>query len=108
MNREFSAETRPRMSSGVRIWTRVERTTTLMLSQEPRKKSIAIESQKCRESPKMIVTVPKPATANSNVLQAFRNGPRCACSSAIVKAPIDGAVINHPSPRGPTRKMSFA
>src|SRR5262247_3752053 len=33
INREFSADTRPRILSGVRTCTRVDRTTTLMLSQ---------------------------------------------------------------------------
>ena len=78
MNSEFSAETRPRISSGVRIWTSVERTTTLMLSQEPSKAIIDIESQKLREMPKTTVTVPNPATANNSVRPAFFNGPRCA------------------------------
>ena len=35
MNRPLRADTLPRISSGVAVWTRVERTMTLMLSQTP-------------------------------------------------------------------------
>src|SRR5215831_7082477 len=78
IKREFSADTRPRVLSGVRTCTRVDRTTTLMLSQEPSRQSIAIESQKFREIPNTTVTVPKPATATNRVRPALLKGPRCA------------------------------
>src|SRR5215468_6913162 len=71
INREFRADTRPRILSGVRTCTRVDRTTTLMLSQEPSRQSIAIESQKFREIPNTTVTVPKPATATNRVRPAL-------------------------------------
>ena len=66
MNRPLSADTRPRMSSGVAVWTRVERTTTLMLSHTPRMKSMARDSGKDREIPKTMVAAPKQATASQN------------------------------------------
>ena len=55
MNTPLTAETRPRISSGVSICTSVWRTTTLMLSRAPTRNIIANESQNHCERPKMIV-----------------------------------------------------
>ena len=108
MKTPFSADTRPRMLSGVSTWMSVVRTTTLMLSQAPRKNSMTSENQNTLEMPNNAVTAPKPATAKSNVRPARRSGPRCACNNAMLNAPTAGAVTNHPRPRGPTCRMSLA
>src|SRR6185312_2951506 len=89
MNTPFTADTRPRIASGVRSWTSVWRTTTLMLSNPPASSKSPIESANDRDNPKPIVAAPNPATA-------------------ITNAPIDGAARSHPNPAGPTCKMSFA
>src|SRR5947209_6561316 len=71
INTEFTAETRPRMASGVSTCTKVWRTTTEMLSNTPVKISAASESQKLRERPNTIVAAPKPATHQSRLRPAF-------------------------------------
>src|SRR5882724_6598928 len=63
MNRLFTAETRPRISSGVSNCTSVCRTTTLTLSTTPQINSIANESQNQRDKPNAIVAIPNAATA---------------------------------------------
>jgi hypothetical protein len=74
----FTAPTRPRSSSGVRIWTSVLRTTTLTLSAAPSTRSAASDSGNDFESPKTIVARPKATTAVSSVRPARSSGPRCA------------------------------
>src|SRR5215212_10902686 len=65
MNKLFTAETRPRFSSGVSNCTSVCRTSTLTWSATPQTKSISHEKNKEVESPKAIVASPKPATDQS-------------------------------------------
>src|SRR5256884_9228473 len=65
MNRLFTAETLPRISSGVSSCTRVCRTTTLTLSTAPQTKSIANDSQNDRERPKTTVARPNAVTAQT-------------------------------------------
>src|SRR5205823_10755854 len=65
INRLLTAETRPRISSGVSSCTRVCRTTTLTLSTAPQTKSIANDSQNDRERPKTTVARPNPVTAQT-------------------------------------------
>src|SRR5262249_40947203 len=104
MNIPLTAETLPRISSGVRIVASGWRTTTLMLWNARVSNNIPSESQKFREKPKTRVAGPKPATAQSNVLPALFNGERCVVISAIVIAPSEGAACKAPRPAGPTRK----
>ena len=87
----FTAETRPRMSSGVSIWISVWRTTTLMLSRAPITNMAASESQKFRDNPKTIVATPKPATAWSMVRPARRMGGKWASRTAMTMAPAASA-----------------
>src|SRR6202453_4879673 len=61
----FTAETRPRMVSGVRSWTRVWRTITLMVSTAPVRARAAMESGKDFERPKTMVPMPNHATEKS-------------------------------------------
>ena len=70
----LTAETRPRMASGVSICTSVWRTTTLTLSKAPTRNIAASESQRLRDRPKTIVAAPKPATAQSIVRPARADG----------------------------------
>src|SRR3712207_6544697 len=102
----LTAETRPRIWSGVRSCTSVCRITTLMLSNAPVKNSMANESQNDLDSPKTIVARPNPATARSRLRPARRIGGRCASSSAIQNAPMAGAARSHPNPVAPTCKIS--
>src|SRR5881296_2101833 len=71
MKRLLTAETRPRISSGVSNCTSVWRITTLTLSTAPHRNSVANESQNHFEKPKMIVATPKTATDQSNARPAF-------------------------------------
>ena len=87
--------------------TSVWRTTTLMLSSAPVRKSIAQESQKLRDRPKMMVASPKPATASSMARPARRMGGRCASRMAMQKAPTAGAARSQPNPCAPTLQDIF-
>src|SRR5438034_1390942 len=69
MNRLFTAETRPRVSSGVSSCTSVCRTTTLTLSTAPQRKSIANENQNHLEKPKAIVASPNRSEEHTSELQ---------------------------------------
>lgn len=104
----FTADTLPRISSGVSTCTRVERMTTLMLSSAPVSTSAAIESQNHCESPKTIVAAPKPVTAQSIALPARFIGGRCARMNAMANAPMAGAARSQPSPSAPVWRMSLA
>jgi len=81
----------PRFSSGVNNCTRVCRTTTLILSIAPQRKSIRDESQNQRENPNPMVANPNPATAQSSVGPAFWRGGRCARTSAHSNEPAGSA-----------------
>ena len=108
MNTEFTALTRPRISSGVCNCTSDVRITTLTMSDAPSSASVAIESGNDEESANTIVAPPKTATA-ANIVR-----PTCLCSgwrarmSDIAKAPIAGDARSMPRPVGPTCRMSFA
>src|ERR1019366_9868070 len=62
MNTLLTAETRPRISLGVRNCTKLCRTTTLMLSDAPQTASISSDNQNDVESPKTMVTMPNVVT----------------------------------------------
>jgi hypothetical protein len=72
----FTAEMRPRMESGVTSCSNECRMTTLTLSNTPVRKSMARESQRECDKPKMIVAAPKPVTHHSSVLPACFIGGR--------------------------------
>src|SRR5215831_15905816 len=108
MNKLFTADTRPRFSSGVSNCTNVCRTTTLMLSTKPQMKSITNETQNHFETPKPIVANPKAATAHSSERPAFCSGGRCASTNAQSNDPNGKAAWSTPSPSGPTRSTSLA
>src|SRR5450432_798768 len=104
----FTADTRPRISSGVRSCTSVCRTTTLIMSSPPARISMTRESGNECESPKTIVARPNPATAMSSDRPALRMGARPRRRMATNTAPIDGAARSQPKPSAPTCRMSFA
>src|SRR5207248_881497 len=108
MKRLFTAETRPRFSSGVSNCTRVWRTTTLTLSTKPQIKSMAKESQNHLDKPKPIVPSPKMATAHKRVRPAFSKGGRWASKRAHKREPQGKADWSKPKLPGPARKMSLA
>ena len=58
INTPLTADTRPRISSGVSICTNVWRTTTLMLSSAPTRNIIESDSQNHCEMPKTAVAAP--------------------------------------------------
>src|SRR6185295_10561880 len=101
MNRLFTAETRPRFSSGVSICTSVCLTTTLTLSTAPHTNSIEKETQNHRDNPNPMVAIPNNATAQSMARPAFSSGGRCAMIKAQSTAPSGIAACNNPSPDGP-------
>ena len=84
------------------------RTTILRLSKAPKMPRRSNESQKTWESPKPIMTRPKPATAVRKTRPTCRKPGRCARNNAIPRAPTAGAACRHPSPVGPTRSISRA
>src|SRR5207302_3014828 len=97
----FTAETRPRISSGVTNCTIEPRTITLTLSSAPATNNIDNDNQSAFDKPKTIVATPKPLTHQSSVRPASRIGGRYATSSAIANAPIAGAARIQPRPTGP-------
>ena len=105
---EVTAETRPRISSGVSSCCSVWRTTTLTLSKSPVRKSIAQESQKLLEKPKTIVASAEARHRQQEVPPARRIGGRCASTIAMQKEPTAGAARSQPSPCSPTARMSRA
>ena len=108
MKTVLTAETRPRMWSGVSTCTSVWRTTTEMLSTSPVMKSAKSDSQRLRERPKTTTAAPKPATAQSMARPAWRMGGRCVRYMAIASEPTAGAARNQPNSRAPTCRMSCA
>ena len=65
MNRVETADTRPRMASGVTICTRLWRTYTLTMSAPPSTASAATESHSPRDRAKPRVATPNTATARN-------------------------------------------
>ena len=106
----FTAETRPRFSSGVRICTSVCRTMTLTLSTAPASANVANANQnqkalgiasKCPRqfwfaTPNRIVATPKMATDNSIARPAFCIGGRCAMMNMQITAPMGIAFRSQP------------
>ena len=74
MKTRFTADTRPRSSSGVSSWTTVWRITTLTLSSAPATKSAASESQNHVESPKTMIASPNPATDHTSTRPSAGTG----------------------------------
>ena len=72
----FTAEIRPRISSGVSNSTSVCLTITLTLSKTPVRNNIRSESQNQREAPKTMVAAPKPLTHQRSARPACRIGGR--------------------------------
>ena len=89
-NTPFTADTLPRIASGVINWTSVCRMTMLTLSNAPVKTSIANDNQKFSDIPNTMVAMPNPATVRSRFLPAFFIGGKCASVSAIIRAPHRG------------------
>src|SRR5437016_3320490 len=108
IKRLLTAETRPRISSGVSNCTSVCRTITLMLSANPQTKSIANDNQKILEKPKTTVATPKTITDQSSAGPALRNGGRCAINRAQMSEPIGNAEFKIPNPPSPACKIPFA
>ncbi len=71
MKIESMALTRPRISSGVESWTRVNRITTLIMSAAPRIINMASDRMKWVESPNTIVAAPNTATV-ANIVAPTR------------------------------------
>ena len=108
INTRSTAETRPRIESGVRNGTSTPRMTMLTLSNAPTSASAPSDSQKLRDKPKIIVATPKPATTHSKVLPACCIGGRRVRTSAISVAPTAGAARSQPKPSAPTCNTSLA
>ena len=65
MNIELTADTRPRIASGVRNWTSDCRTTTLTMSAVPSTTSAASDNANERDNPNTMVATPKTATTHA-------------------------------------------
>ena len=96
MNMVLTAPTRPRRRSGVRIWTRTWRITTLMLSAAPATASANTASQGTVEKPKTMVATAKTATLPSSAWPALRKFGRNASHPAMISAPTYGAARSTP------------
>ena len=108
INIEFTLITLPRISSGVCNCTMVPRITTLMPSKMPLMSNMLNDSQNSLDIPKMMIAIPKPATAiRSRLPWCFLNG-NMVSSTTIMMAPISEAAFNQPKPTAPTFKMSLA
>ncbi|MNY45848.1 hypothetical protein D3C86_1809830 [compost metagenome] len=92
------AETRPRMASGVKCWSIVERITMLTMSNAPTRKSKPQETAGLSERPNPMVATPNPATTPSRIGPFLRRGGRCVSSKPMANAPSDGAAMSQPSP----------
>src|ERR1700730_6784292 len=80
---EFTALTRPRISSGVASWIKVTRTYTLTMSEAPSNASATTDSVKSVESPNTIVATPKIAIQPNIAKPALRRkGTRPATSTS--------------------------
>ena len=108
MKIEFTAATRPRMSSGVSNCITVRRTTTLMLSAAPVTARAITDNQKLCDRPKATVARPNTPTAINNRRPTCRSSGQRVSANDMSKAPTAGAARSTPKPCGPTCKMSRA
>ena len=107
-NIEFTADTRPRMASGVCSCTSDERTTMESTSEAPSTASARSDSGKEVDRPKATVARPKSATAR-NIFTPARLASGCRASTKEVSsAPTAGAARSTPSPIGVVCRMSRA
>ncbi len=81
---------------------------TLTMSEAPSNSRATSDRVRLRESPKIIVHTPNPATQNNMVSPARRRRGRCATRIAIAIAPTPGALRSRPSPQGPVLRISLA
>src|SRR5438270_365652 len=72
----FTAETRPRISSGVTNCTIEPRMITLTLSNAPTRNNKPSDNQSAFDKPKMMVAIPKPVT-NQNKKQKCTQSVQC-------------------------------
>src|SRR6266513_482254 len=92
----FTAETRPRISSGVISCTIEPRMITLTLSNAPIRNNKPSDNQSALDKPKRMVAMPQPVTHQIKVLPARFIGGRYATASAMTKAPTAGAARIQP------------
>src|ERR1700730_16272213 len=97
----FTAETRPRISSGVTSCTIDPRMITLTLSNAPARNNAPNDNHKAVDKPKTMIANPKPLTHQSNALPACFIGGKYATSSAVRSAPTAGEARIQPRPIGP-------
>ena len=81
---------------------------TLTMSEAPSSNRATSESTRLRESPKIIVHTPNPATHHNMVRPARRRRGRCATRIAMAAAPTPGALRSSPRPQGPVFRISLA
>src|SRR4030088_1123801 len=107
-NNQFTALTLPRISGGVANCSRLERTTTLIMSLAPTTTSATALNQILFDTPNTTVAAPKMPTQISIVAPAFRLIGFTTIVSDTASAPTEGIARSSPSPRGPARRMSVA
>ncbi len=108
MNSMFTALTRPRIASGVRICTRAKRITTLTTSAAPSTASAASDSGSERDTANTAVASPNTITAPNMIRPAWRRSGRRASSTDMPSAPTAGAARRMPRPQDPVCRMSRA
>ena len=108
MDTEWTALTRPRMPSGVRICTSEWRITTLSRSAAPSTVSAASDTSRFVDTPNTMVATPNTRTAPKKIGPAPCWTGRRASTTDETSAPIAGAARNRPSPHGPVPRMSRA
>src|SRR5687768_4363989 len=94
INIELTEETLPRISSGTYNCKIVERITTLMPSKIPLTNNAVNESHTFFDNPKVIMHIPKPATAYNNIFPWFAVIGLIEIASNTPIAPIEVAAFN--------------
>ena len=108
MKMELTADTRPRISSGVSSCTSVMRVTTLMLSAAPVTTKASSDKPKCVDRPNTTMANPNTPTASSKRGPTRRLSGQRMSTSDMASAPTAGAARSSPRPVGPVCKMSRA
>src|SRR5581483_10001919 len=108
VNSEFTANTRPRVSSGVANCMMDCRTTTDSISPAPTIISMPNDSTVRSDNPKPMVAMPYTATAANMMRPAARVTGSRVSKEATTSAPIAGALRRRPKPQTSMCRMSRA
>ena len=100
---------RPRSSSGVSIWTTLDRKTAETTSAAPATaRKTSASGKKKVDRPNRAIAAPHATTARTMPRPRRRTRDRPPERLMAMKAPAAGAAVRSPKPTGPTRKTSRA